>query len=211
MEQNSKLHKGTPPQSRVPMTPTLERLLRPDLFRKEPIFTRTLQPPKDGEKVHALSSQEVQAIRNLRGQVVDLHPGMGGIEPGRLTEMIDQGITLTSLDYMLTRGCNFECTWCYAGSGPGKKDFLPFNNLQRITQEAAGLGVKLFILTGGEPLLYKDPILDGSPKLGEHFFKVVSMIKNTYAGGGIDPKILTFDDVALITSEIARQIAPYKI
>ncbi|MBI4125594.1 MAG: radical SAM protein [Deltaproteobacteria bacterium] len=125
--------------------------------------------------------------------------------------MIKSGIRLTSIDYMMTRGCNFECTWCFAGSGPLQKEYLPFQKLASITQEAAKLGVTLFILTGGEPLVYRDPALGQQKGIGDHFFRVVKMIRDTYSQQGLSAKILTFDDVALISPEIAKRFAEYEI
>ncbi len=189
---------------KAPMTEALEKLLNPDLFKKESIFTEPLRKPQEGEKVYKLSSEEVNSIRNLRGAVVDLLPGMGGVAPNKLIDMVKEGIELTSLDYMLTRGCNFACSWCFASSSPLQKDYLPFNKLESITQEAEDLGVSLFVLTGGEPLVYKDPELGKQGKIGNHFFKVVKMIRETY--GSKSPKILTFDDVALIKPADRRTI-----
>ena len=57
-------------QSRVPMTPTLEQLLRPDLFRREPIFTRPLTLPAESEKIYQLSEDEIRAIRE-RSRAID--------------------------------------------------------------------------------------------------------------------------------------------
>lgn len=199
-------------EQKVPMTPALEALLNPNLHDQEPIFTRALTPPSKGEKVYFLSPEDINAIRTMRGAVVDLHPGMGGIAPDRIRAMIDEGVKLTSLDYMITRGCNFECTWCFASSGPLQKEYLPFRILKSITEEAADLGVSLFILTGGEPLVYRDPELGMKSKRGEHFFKVVEMLEEVYRGKGKPtPKILTFDDVALITPEIAKRFAEHEI
>jgi len=48
VEENLPVNRGQV-VSRVPMTSTLEALLRPDLFRKEPIFTRPLELPKKGD------------------------------------------------------------------------------------------------------------------------------------------------------------------
>ena len=117
----------------VPITPSLERLLNPRLHNKEPIFTRRLELPAEGEKVYLLTDENVAAIQRMRGNVVDLHPGMGGIAPDKLIQMLNEGAYLTSLDYMITRGCNFECTWCFASSGPKAKEYLPFNTLERLT------------------------------------------------------------------------------
>jgi radical SAM protein with 4Fe4S-binding SPASM domain len=193
--------------TKVPMTESLRRLLDPRLHGKEPIFTGELEPPAPGEKVYSLAPEEVRRIRELRGATVDLHPGMGGIAPETLIEMIRGGTRLTSLDFMITKGCNFECTWCFAGSGPRQSDFLPFSVLRRITEEAAELGVKLFVLTGGEPLVYRDPALGRPAGRGDHFFQVVEMIHEVYADAGVTPKLLTFDDVALVTPEVARRFA----
>ena len=203
---------GKYPGSKVPITKTLDALLNPDLFRREPIFTAPLQLPRNGEKVYDLSDEDINAIRRLRGAVVDLHPGMGGVAPDKLKGMITQGIKLTSVDFMLTQGCNFECTWCYANSGPGNKPYIPFKILKSVTEEAADLGVKLIILTGGEPLTYKDPDLGRQNGVGDHFFMVVEMIKEVYARiRGEAPKILTFDDVALINPKVAKRFAEYGV
>ena len=193
------------------MTDTLKALLNPDLFKKEPIFTEPLKEPKKGEKVYSLSTKEIVSIRALRGAVVDLHPGMGGIAPDKLISMINEGIELTSLDYMLTRGCNFECQWCFANSGPRQSEYLPFRMIRSITEEARDLGTSLFILTGGEPLLYKDPELGKQKGVRDHFFRVVEMIINVYACKGKKPKLLTFDDVALITPEVAKRFRDYEV
>ncbi len=193
------------------MTESLQALLHPDLFQKESIFTEPLKPADEHDKVYELSQEEINKIRKMRGSIVDLHPGMGGIAPGKLMDMISQGIELTSLDFMLTRGCNFECTWCFANSSPLKKEYLPFNLLKSITHEAAEIGVSLFVLTGGEPLIYRDPALGRLSEIGDHFFKVVEMIKETYAKKGKTVKILTFDDVALISKYIAKNFAKYEV
>ncbi len=191
------------------MTRTLEKLLNPGLHQKEPVFTASLSPPAEGEKVYALTPESINKIREMRGAVVDLHPGMGGVAPDKLLRMIESGTTLTSLDYMLTQGCNFECTWCFASSGPKQKAYLPFSHLESITREAAGLGVSLFVLTGGEPLVYFDKSLGRQKERGDHFFRVVEMIKRASQGGAA--KILTFDDVALITPQIAERFARNRV
>src|SRR3989338_481580 len=169
------------PESKVPMTRALEALLNPHLHDKEPIFTKPLVPPAEGEKVYSLSTEDVNKIRQMRGAVIDLHPGMGGIAPDQIISMIKSGAKLSSLDYMITRGCNFECTWCFAGSGPAQKEDISLAKLQSVTEEAADLGVSLFILTGGEPLVYRDPRLGRMGARGGHFFKAVEMIRDVYS------------------------------
>ena len=176
-------------KSKVPLTDTLKSLLNPGLNAEKRPFTRPLQKPEKGDKVYSLTSEEIDKIRRLRGSVVDLHPGMGGVTPDKLLSMIKQGIKITSLDYMITRGCNFECTWCFASSGPSKDEYLPYDKLKEITEDAFDLGVMLFILTGGEPLIYKDPKLGKQGERAEHFFKVVEMIYSIYNERGQDNDI----------------------
>lgn len=195
---------------KVPLTPRLHELLNPALHQKTPIFSSPLRPLDPGEKVYTLSEGAIRDIRSLRGSVVDLHPGMGGVAPETLIAMIGQGRTLTSLDFMMTKNCNFECTWCFAESKPGQREYLPYSTLETLTQSAAELGVSLFILTGGEPLVYKDAALGPQRERGDHFFQVVDMIRSTYQSSTVKPKILTFDDVALITPRIARRFAEYE-
>ncbi len=200
-----------PVPCKVPITRTLEALLHPDLFSREPIFTRPLTPPQDGEMVYRLTRQEIEDIKNLRGSTVDLHPGMGGISPDKILEMVSSGTRLTSLDFMMTRACNFECTWCFASSGPQQRDYLPFRVIQQAAREAVDLGASLFVLTGGEPLMYKDKELGPQDGRGDHFFRVVKMIRETGRRSNKEVKILTFDDVALITPEIASRFAESKV
>ena len=195
----------------ISMTPSLLAAINPGLNPKQPIFTAPLRPPAKGEKVFSLTPDEIMNIRDLRGAVIDLHPGMGGVAPEKIIRMIEDGAKITSLDFMITKGCNFECTWCFAESGPSMKEYLPFEILERLTREGLEVGAQLFILTGGEPLMYRDPALGRQGTRGAHFFKIVEMINETGRRMGITPKILTFDDVALITPEIARQFARFEV
>jgi len=195
----------------IEMTDTLKTLLSPKLHSKEPIFTSPLKEPGSGEKVYELTDDDINLIRSIRGGVVDLHPGMGGVAPERILNMIDQGVKITSLDFMLTKGCNFECTWCFAESSPTEKDYIPFDLLQTLTEDALELGVELFVLTGGEPLMYRDPKLGRQGGKGKHLLQVVKMIYELSKLKGKKAKILIFDDVALITPFIAEQFAKYEV
>src|SRR3990167_7732928 len=111
----------------IPLPEKYRNLL---LFKKEPIFARPLRKPAPGTKVYALTPEQVQEIRNIRSERVELDPGMGCVVPTKIREWIDQGIKITSLDFMLTKRCNFKCTWCFASSGPMAKEYLPFDRLE---------------------------------------------------------------------------------
>lgn len=64
-----------------------------------------------------------------------------------------------SLYLNLTNRCNLKCTYCY-----NKRDRMSFEDdyemsikeYSKILKEAAELGMKRIVLTGGEPLLYSD-------------------------------------------------------
>ena len=181
--------------------PLPERYRTQVLFRKEPIFTAPLRKPAPGEKVYALTEEQLDEIRKIRSERVELDPGMGGVVPTKIREWMQAGIKITSLDFMLTKQCNFKCTWCFAASGPGARERLPFARLEATIRQAAKIGTKLFILTGGEPLLYRDE------EAGKGYFDVVDCIHSVYREAGREAKILTFDDVALITRDIAGKLA----
>lgn len=175
------------------------------LFKKEPIFTQPLRKPKLGERVYSLTTDQLNEIRQIRSERIELDPGMGGVIPTKIRQWVQEGINLTSIDFMLTKRCNFKCTWCFAGSGPKEKEYLPFDEVEKTIQQACQIGTKLFILTGGEPLMYRDPIRNKGP------FDVIDCIISTYRNANKEIKILMFDDVALITPEIAEKLAERRV
>ena len=168
------------------------------LFKKEPIYTSALKPPKNGDRVYSLTQDQINEIRSIRGETMELDPGMGGVSPTKIRQWINEGNNLTSLDLMLTKNCNFACTWCFAGSAPGEKESLPFDIIRKTVSQAVDIGVKLFILTGGEPLMYRDA------KEKKGFFDVIDLIRENYEKENKTAKLLVFDDVALITPNIAE-------
>lgn len=175
------------------------------LFKKQPIFMRPLQKPKPGQKVYSLTPEQINQIRKTRSERVELDPGMGGVIPTKIREWMGAGIKLTSLDFMLTKSCNFKCTWCFANSGPLATEHLSFKRIEDTVHQAAELGTKLFILTGGEPLMYRDR------EQNKGFFDVVDCILETYRQRNQEVKILTFDDIALISPAVASKFAEREI
>lgn len=193
------------------MSQTQSAILLPEkyrsliLFKKEPIFNHPLRKPRQGEKVYCLTPEQIQDIRRIRSERVELDPGMGGVAPTKIREWIQQGIKITSLDLMLTKICNFKCTWCFASSNPYATEHLPYDRIQKTVEQACAIGTKLFILTGGEPLMYEDK------KSNKRFFDVVDLILETYLHQKKEAKILVFDDVALISPAIAKAFAARKV
>ncbi|MBI2267166.1 MAG: methyltransferase domain-containing protein [Armatimonadetes bacterium] len=56
----------------------------------------------------------------------------------------------------LNNSCNLTCAHCLVNSSPREDKGLPLETLRRAVQEARGLGVSRFYLTGGEPFLRPD-------------------------------------------------------
>lgn len=53
-----------------------------------------------------------------------------------------------------TEACNYRCLGCWAGEY-SKADHLPFDVFDRVLTEAEELGIRYFVLVGGEPLIYR--------------------------------------------------------
>ncbi len=69
-----------------------------------------------------------------------------------------------------TMRCNYRCTGCYAASYE-RKDDMPPEMFDRLLSEAEDLGIRFFILVGGEPFIYPDllPIIS---KHNRSFFQI---------------------------------------
>ena len=113
-------------------------------------------------------------------------------EPGPLDAL---GRPMHDLRISVTDRCNFRCTYCMPREVYGRDfaflpraELLTFEEITRLAEIFAGLGVRKLRLTGGEPLLRRDlPLLVGM--LGE---------------------LADIEDITLTTngSLLARQAAP---
>ncbi len=163
------------------------------------IFAKPLRVPEDGEKVYQLSKSEIERILRMRGLRTELQPGMGGENPWVLDDLLKES-ELVSVDLALTSACNFKCGHCYRPDEEWGKLLLEWETVSRAVNEAHELGVKYFILTGGEPFMYRSG--------GHDYFDVVDMIREMC---GDDVYVLTFSDVALIDKEKAEKLAERKV
>ncbi len=57
-----------------------------------------------------------------------------------------------------TQACNMHCVGCWSGTY-GHKSFLTFEEMDKIVTQGKELGVHLYMLTGGEPMVKKNDIL----------------------------------------------------
>jgi len=164
------------------------------------LFKDKLRIPVVGEKVYLLTDEEKEAIFSDRSSTdKELEPGMGGVSPQHLDGLLESSSELVSVDFALTSACNFKCVWCYRPGEEWGKLLLDFELVEKVVKEAMDLGVKFFVLTGGEPLLYKSG--------DKNYFDVVDYIKNIYSEADKKVTVLTFSDVAMINKEKAKMLA----
>jgi MoaA/NifB/PqqE/SkfB family radical SAM enzyme len=82
-----------------------------------------------------LTPGDVPTKRAFEARQGTLAPGFLAISPGK--------------------ACNLRCVGCYADAGP-VPEALPWETLNRLVREAVDLwGVRFFVLSGGEPLVYR--------------------------------------------------------
>lgn len=74
------------------------------------------------------------------------------------TLMDPQGRSLPYLRLSLTEACNYRCSYCLPDGyvADGKPKFLALDEIRRLVQAFATLGMSKIRLTGGEPSLRKD-------------------------------------------------------
>ena len=70
-----------------------------------------------------------------------------------------------------TSACNMHCEGCWAGTY-GNKHNLSFEDMDKIVTEGKALGVYLYMLTGGEPLVRKKDILRLAEKHNDVEFSI---------------------------------------
>ena len=68
-----------------------------------------------------------------------------------------------------TSACNMHCKGCWSGTY-GKKNNLSFEDMDKIVTEGKELGVFLYMMTGGEPLVRKADILKLAEKHNDCIF-----------------------------------------
>ena len=69
-----------------------------------------------------------------------------------------------------TMRCNLDCVGCYAGNYT-KADDLDLEIMDRVITEAKELGIRFFVITGGEPFVYR-PLLGMFEKHSDVSFQV---------------------------------------
>lgn len=164
-----------------------ESRLEDVLLRKDP-----LNHPKfvQGEKVRWISSILRGTCRNLDRETISveyLKKALNVFFP-LFTRHTSTGMAATRETFKKVRGmeppsfivisptrsCNLNCEGCYAASERKSGNSLPFDILDKIVQQVHDLwNVRFCILSGGEPLMYRDngrTVFDIFEKYNDMFF-----------------------------------------
>lgn len=88
------------------------------------------------------------------------------------------GLTgLTELWIHLNDACNLRCRHCLVNSAPGLSPGLPPDRIAQIISQAAALGVRRFLFTGGEPFARRD-IVDRIAQVTEELERDLIVLTN---------------------------------
>ena len=96
----------------------------------------------------ALSNEPRKGVRRYNPKTF-VYPGFD--EPPGFREPLESPL---SMSVAFTRRCNFECRYCYLGSGPQLMYDLAKDVTLNLIKEAGEIGIALVYIAGGEPLLY---------------------------------------------------------
>ena len=87
---------------------------------------------------------------------------------------------LTSIHFLLTYACNFECDHCFLFSGPGAGGTFGVVQLRTALEEAAQVGtIDSVFFEGGEPMLYF-PVLVEALRTAKRLGFTTGIVTNGY-------------------------------
>jgi uncharacterized protein len=90
---------------------------------------------------------------------------------------------LNNLYLHVTFACPLRCTHCYAQGGEARAGALAVGDVQRACREAAGLGFRHAVITGGEPLAHprRDALLDALAGLRGEVKPLLTVLRTSLA------------------------------
>jgi Predicted Fe-S oxidoreductases len=76
----------------------------------------------------------------------------------KFSEKIKQGESIAIIQFQCNYACNFHCLHCSAKRFQGKKNArqMSVNEVRNLARQADEMGLARFVMTGGEPLIFKD-------------------------------------------------------
>ena len=90
---------------------------------------------------------------------------------------------LNNLYLHVTFACPLRCTHCYARAGTGRDGAFPVADVVRACREAADLGFRHAVITGGEPLVHpqRDALLDALAELRTQVKSLLTVLRTSLA------------------------------
>lgn len=90
---------------------------------------------------------------------------------------------LNNLYLHVTFACPLRCTHCYAQAGPRHGGALSVDDVVRACREAAELGFRHAVITGGEPLVHpqRDALLDALAELRQEIKPLLTVLRTSLA------------------------------
>lgn len=90
---------------------------------------------------------------------------------------------LNNLYLHVTFACPLRCTHCYAQAGPARNGVLSPNEVIRACREAAKLGFRHAVITGGEPLVHpqRDALLEALAGLRNEIKPLLTVLRTSLA------------------------------
>ncbi|MGD2105529.1 MAG: TIGR04083 family peptide-modifying radical SAM enzyme [Anaerolineae bacterium] len=90
---------------------------------------------------------------------------------------------LNNLYLHVTFACPLRCTHCYAQAGPGRDGALPVTDIVRASRDAADLGFRHAVITGGEPLVHprRDALLDELSDVRQEIKPLLTVLRTSLA------------------------------
>ena len=96
-----------------------------------------------------------------------------------------------------TSACNMHCAGCWSGTY-GNKHNLSFEDMDKIITEGKELGVYIYMLTGGEPLVRKEDILSLAQKHNDVEFAIYT--NSTLIDDAFCEKVVNAGNIAFLLS-----------
>lgn len=76
--------------------------------------------------------------------------------PGSKPELKQVDAPVNLVYYAITEGCNLRCPYCYASSEKKRPGEMTTEESMRLVDQAADMGAKTMVFTGGEPMMRRD-------------------------------------------------------
>ncbi len=94
---------------------------------------------------------------------------------------------ITTIIFNITHQCNLRCEHCYNNSGAKREHELSFEEIKKMIDEFAAIGVVNMVISGGEPLLHR------------HLFDIIEYVRSK------PMSVMVFTNGTLITKDTVQK------